>query len=224
MIEKLATSPLFKGMSLNDIESCLKCSGSSIVNYEKEQHIFMIQDEPNKLFILVEGSINICRDSIDGKRNIITTINVPGDLFGEVFLFIEKNKYENYAVAATNAAVLKMPKEYLYNKCTKNCGFHTLLISNMLSILANKAFFLNQKLNIVSSQTLRQKICKLLLNNASPEGEVLMKMNREELADFLNVARPSLSRELMKMQEDGLIEINKKKILIKDKQKIQNIF
>lgn len=224
MTERLTSSPLFRGMSLCDIQGCLRCSGSSIVNYEKDEHIFMLQDEPNKLYILVEGAINICRDSIEGKRNIITTINKPGDLFGEVFLFIEKNQYDNYAVAATNAAVLKMPKEYLYNNCQRNCGFHTLLISNMLSILANKAYYLNQKLNIISSQTLRQKICKLFLSNISTEREVKLKMTREELADFLNVARPSLSRELMKMQDEGLIEINKKKIYIKDVKKIQNIF
>lgn len=223
MTEKLTSSPLFKGMSLCDIESCLRCSGSDIVDYEKDEHIFMPQDEPNKLYILVEGAINICRDSMEGKRNIITTIYKAGDLFGEVFLFIEKKSYENYAVAATKAAVLKMPKEYLYNNCQRNCGFHTLLISNMLSILANKAYYLNQKLNIVSSQTLREKICKLLISNCSREGEVIIKMTREELADFLNVARPSLSRELMKMQDEGLIEIVKKKIFIKDIKKIQNI-
>ncbi|WMI79811.1 Crp/Fnr family transcriptional regulator [Anaerotignum sp. MB30-C6] len=224
MLEKLKSSPLFSGMELNDIKSCLSCSGSSFKKYEKEQHIFMLQDEPSRLFILVEGSINICRDSIDGKRNIITTINQAGDLFGEVFLFINKKTYDNYAVAATDVVVLKMPKEYLYNNCPKSCGFHTLLISNMLSILANKAYFLSQKLNIVSSQTLRQKVSKLFLNNASPEGEVNLTMNREELADFLNVARPSLSRELMKMQEEGLIEIKKRKIFIQDLEKIQNIF
>lgn len=224
MRKKLVSSPLFFGMNICDIEHCLKCSGATIVKYEKEQHVFMLQETPNKLFILVEGAVHICHDSLEGKRNIITTINKSGDLFGEVFLFMDHGKYENYAVAATDATVLKMPKEYLYNQCPKNCGFHSLLISNMLSILANKAYYLNQKLNIISSQTLRQKISKFLIKTCSSEGEVSMNMSREELADYLNVARPSLSRELMKMQEDGLIEIKKKKILMKDLKKIQKLF
>ncbi len=92
----------------------------------------------------------------------------------------------------------------------------------MLSILAQKAYYLNQKLNILSSNTLRQKISKLLLRNSSKDGNVILKMNREELADFLNVARPSLSRELMKMQEDGLIKIDKNKIKIIDFNEMQN--
>ncbi|MFV0314849.1 MAG: Crp/Fnr family transcriptional regulator, partial [Anaerotignum sp.] len=144
--------------------------------------------------------------------------------FGEVFLFIDKKTYDNYAIAVTDAVILSMPKEYLYNNCERNCKFHVLLISNMLSVLAKKAYFLNQKLDIVSSQTLRQKICKLFLNHVSKEGVIELGMNREELADFLNVARPSLSRELMKMREDGLIEIKKKKFYILNLEKIQKNF
>ena len=49
-------------------------------------------------------------------------------------------------------------------------------------------------------------------------------MKREELADFLGVARPSLSRELMRMQADGLIEVSKKYIYIKDQDSIEMLY
>ena len=93
----------------------------------------------------------------------------------------------------------------------------------MLSILAQKAYFLNQKVQILSCATLRQKIARILLKNCRPDGKVLLAMNREELADFLNTARPSLSRELMKMQDDGLITIQKRDIFITDFDGLQNI-
>ena len=56
------------------------------------------------------------------------------------------------------------------------------------------------------------------------KGVVDLKMNREQLAAFLGVARPSLSRELMRMQADGLIEVSKKRILIKDKQAVELLY
>jgi len=224
VIPKLKKSQLFDRMNDDEIEHCLKCSKSAIVSYKKDEIIFFEEDTPKKLFILIEGSVSICNDSLSGKRNIITTINHEGDLFGEVFLFINKNEYENYAIALNDTKLLQMPKEYLYSSCGKNCTFHTLLISNMLSILARKAYYLNQKLNILSSNNLRQKISKLLLRNSSKDGNVKLEMNREELADFLNVARPSLSRELMKMQDDGLIKIDRKKIKIIDFEEMQNNF
>ncbi len=212
---------MFAQMTADDIGHCLACSRSELVAYEKDQPIFFQQDKPQKLFILVEGSVAICRDTASGQRNRITTISQPGELFGEVFLFLNKQEYDNYAVAVSPSKVLQMPREYLFHSCGKNCDYHTLLISNMLSVLAQKAYYLNQKLQIMASPTLRQKISKILLQNASADGTVALHMNREELADFLNTARPSLSRELMKMQTDGLLKIDGKRIRVLDFEQLQ---
>lgn len=220
---QLSKSPLFYNMTGDDIESCLKCSRAEIISYEKDEIIFSQHDKPCRLHVLLEGSVVICNDSVSGKRNIIATFSKSGDLFGEVFLFLGKGEYDHYAQAAGPAAVLQIPKDFLYHTCGENCGYHTMLISNLLSILAGKAYYLNQKLQVMSAPTLRQKIIRVLMLHSSDDGNVVLDMNREELADFLNVARPSLSRELMRMQEDGLISINKKKIVIHNKSVLQDI-
>ena len=157
------------------------------------------------------------------RRTIVAAFTQPGELFGEVFLFLDKKEYENYAQAACPAKVLQMPKQFLYHNCAKNCDYHTKLISNILSILAQKAYYLNQKLQVVSGSTLRQKIARVLFQNSSADGTVTLGMNREELADFLNVARPSLSRELMKMQKEGLVRACGKEIAIADLNALQEI-
>jgi CRP-like cAMP-binding protein len=223
MIDKLKGSPLFMGMTESDIERCLKCSGAEVLTYEKEELLFLQSDAPCKLMILLEGAIAICNDSVSGKRSIVTTVNQAGELFGEVFLFLNKHAYDHYAQAVTSSRVLTMPREFFFRTCGKQCTYHAQLISNMLAILAQKAYYLNQKLQIMSCATLRQKITKVLLRNLSNDGRVTLSMNREELADFLNTARPSLSRELMKMQEDGLIQMKKKEILILQLDELQNL-
>lgn len=219
----LKNSPLFENMTEEDINGCLRCSGSEVVLYKKEDIIFFQKEVPKKLYILLEGSVAVCSDSFSGKRNIITTFNGSGELFGEVFLFLTGKKYDNYAQAVEDSRVLQMPKDFLYHTCKETCGYHSKLISNMLSILAKKAYHLNQKLQIMSSATLREKIAKVLVKNALPNGNVRLAMNREELADFLNVARPSLSRELMKMQEEGLVTIDKRKIVITNLDELKSI-
>lgn len=223
MILKLQKSPLFADMSESDIDHCLRCSRSEIVHYEKEEMVFCQRDVPRKLLVLLEGTVVVGNDSSDGRRSIVATFDQPGELFGEVFLFLNKAEYDHYAQAVAPSRVLQIPKSFLYHTCGENCGHHTRLISNMLSILARKAYFLNQKLQIVSCATLRQKIAKVLLQNCSADGQVALAMNREELADFLNTARPSLSRELMKMREDGLLKIEKRKIFIPDREALQSI-
>lgn len=83
------------------------------------------------------------------------------------------------------------------------------MIRNMLKILAEKAFFLNNKVQLLSHGSLRQKIAKFLLEDIDESMYVKLNMNREEFADYLSVARPSLSRELNNMQKDGLIEVDR---------------
>jgi CRP-like cAMP-binding protein len=220
---QLNKSALFSNMSDEEIQNCLTCSRSEIISYEKDQIIFSQHDKPNKLHVLLDGSVVICNDSVSGKRNIVATIGGAGDLFGEVFLFLSKGEYDHYAQAAADTSVLLIPKEFLYHTCGENCDYHTKLISNLMGILAQKAYYLNQKLQIMSAGTLRQKIARVLFMNSAEDGSVELSMNREELADFLNAARPSLSRELMRMQEEGLLLIKKKKIIITDKNQFQDI-
>lgn len=214
MIKKLKQSALFAEMSDVEIEGCLTCSKSKITAYQKEEMIFRQTDLPDKLLVLLDGSVVVGSDSKDGKRSIVATFNRPGELFGEVFLFLNRKTYDHYAQAVTAVKVLQIPKSFLYHTCGKNCSYHAKLISNMLSILAHKAYFLNQHLQVVSCATLRQKIAKALLQSASTDNTTELNMNRENLADYLNAARPSVSRELMKMQKEGFLTIDKRKIRI----------
>ena len=93
----------------------------------------------------------------------------------------------------------------------------------MLEILSENNFTITRKLHIVTTSSLRERIAIWLLDAADEKSEVALKMNREQLADFLGVARPSLSRELMKMQADGLIEVSKKMIKLRDRMALEQL-
>ena len=228
MVSRLKKGALFAGMSGAEIQGCMKCSKSICTAYEKGEFIFRQGEIPEKLFVLLEGTVLVGNDSSDGQRSVVATFDQPGELFGEVYLFRhqqgpKQTGYDHYARAATAATVLHLPGDFLYHACGENCRYHSKLISNMLSILAQKAYYLNQRLQILSCTTLRRKIAKTLLLYSSSDGNVTLPMNREELADFLNAARPSVSRELMKMQADGLIAIHRNDIFIPDMGKLQHI-
>ena len=93
----------------------------------------------------------------------------------------------------------------------------------MLSDLAFKNYYLNRKVQILSCSSLRQKIAMFLIQNMDRDKRCISGLGREEMADLLNTARPSLSRELMKMQEEGIIEIDKKHIIIKNIEALENL-
>ena len=84
----------------------------------------------------------------------------------------------------------------------------------MLSILARKTYFLNRKVQLLSRPTLRQKIVAYLFQQERNGQTVTLPLNREQLADYLGVTRPSLSRELMNMQRESLIVIQGRKVTL----------
>ncbi len=214
MDQGIKKSRLFAGMIQEELDSCLTCSGAVMKRYEKNQMIFRQSDRPDRLYVMVEGQVSVCRDSAMGKRTLVAAFNEAGDLFGEVYVFLEKKEYDYYAVADSASKVLEIPGSFLYRNCPNSCTHHTVLIRNMLSILAEKAYYLNQKLQILSCSSLRRKIAAVLLKSMGPDGKTDLKMNREELADYLGVARPSLSRELMRMKEEGLITLSGRRIKV----------
>ena len=171
--------------------------------------------------MILSGSVAVCSDTGGGKRGIIAMFDRPGELFGEVFLFLKKGTYDHYAQALSSCTILEIPRNSLFPTGSR-ANLSSPILSNMLSIFAQKTYYLNQRLNILSAGSLRKKIARLFLKNCR-EGKVALSGNREELADFLNAARPSLSRELMHMQEEGLIRMEKKTVYILNREKMEEI-
>ena len=213
----LQDTALFKGLSEDEIQTCLACSKAESIYYEKGE------DHPACLPMLISGSVTLGMDYSDGKRNIIAMFENKGDIFGQELILIGESKYGMYAQAQTKSHILMIPKDFLVGTCERNCGFHSTLISNMLLMMAQKSLTLNERLEIMSCSTLRQKIAKMILFSIGDRSSMSVSMSRQEMADFLNAARPSLSRELMRMQNDGLVSVEGRKITVKDKNALEEI-
>lgn len=208
IISKIKSNALFHHMEVEEIEYILECCKAKLKPYNKNKKIFSQEDPPKSLYILISGTVVVCRDSLNGRRYIVTNIK-ENEIFGEVYVFLEDEEYPYYALATTDCSVLEIPKSFFFHYCENDCRGHNLMIRNMLKILAKKAFFLNNKVQLLSQGTLRQKISKYLMEQVDETMYVKLNMNREELADYLSVARPSLSRELKKMERDGIIEVDR---------------
>ena len=216
-------SPLFRGMTEEEIELCLKEAKADIVGFRKGETIFNQGDTPRYITMLVEGSVSIGNDSVNGKRSIMGLFSNPGELFGEVFLFLNHNEYVNYAYASSPSKILEIPKEYLTRPGANPSALQSRMLSNMITIFAERTFYLNNRLQVLSCSTLRQKIARFILQNMNERDRVTLKMSREEFADFLNAARPSLSRELMKMQDDGFIKVVRKDLIVKNLEGLKSL-
>ncbi len=80
-------------------------------------------------------------------------------------------------------------------------------------ILAKKILILNQKIDIISQRTTREKLMTYfeIQKGIAKSDKFTIPYNREELADFLFVDRSAMSRELSRMRDEGLIDFYKNK-------------
>ena len=211
-------SKLFRGVDEEALDAYLKNLGA----YERKaaggEYIFREEDEVTGLFILLDGAVEVEKNDYSGKRQMVNRFDKPDTVFGEVYLFLEDRPYDFACCAVKDSRLLFVPKE-AFDPAGGALAQH--LAENMLQVLAKKAYFLNQKMLILSAGSIRKKIARHLLFK-NPVGEPMMLMNREELADYLAVPRPSLSRELMKMHREGYIDLEGRQLSF-DPEKLESL-
>jgi len=215
---------LFRDISRDEIEKMFQCSKTVERFFEDEEYIFRQGEIPKHLFLVLEGTVMISKDFASGKRDVLFMVG-QGDVFGEMFLFVDIKSYWYDAIAQGKVHVLEIPWEFFYCFCKNACEHHRMITRNMLEIQSEKNFTMTRKLHLLSGTTLRERIALWLIEQTAEEDAntdiVKLSMNREELADYLGTTRPSLSRELMKMQQEHMIETEKNTIKIVDREALE---
>lgn len=224
IVQSIKDNQLFENINENEIRSILKCSNATVESYQENQIVFEKEDTIQKMGIVLEGEFNLVAQKYSGTRVIITSLE-KGDLFGEALVFSSVKKSPYDLVSSGNSKALLMPYGIFVNMCQEVCSFHKQLISNMLTILSDKIVMLNNKMTILNAETLKGRIALYLLsiNKKTKTLTFNMPMNRQEMSEFLNVTRPSLSRELSNMQKDNIIEVYRSSVKIKDLERLKEL-
>lgn len=207
---------LCQGLTEEEFRYFTENAGIQMKKYKKNEYVFQETEQPQKLFLLVEGCISVYRVTMAGRTLPIADIEEAGDIFGEVYLYMQKPQYDLNAIAKCDSIILTMKSQIFTVGEAELPTVYYKIIKNLLTMFAKKAYILNTKIQVLNSGSLRQRIVRYLLNGSQKDGEVKLSLTREEMADFLNTTRPSLSRELSNMQKEGLIELNGKQVRLLD--------
>ena len=218
----LKNNKLFHDITDESLERMMLCSKARKKRYQQGALICSQGEKPETIFVLLRGRVAIVRNLSSGKKNILYEVE-ENTIFGEHYFFGNCKKYWYDVEAITEVEVLQIPWEFFYCFCDDACHHHSQLVKNMLEILSEKEWLAIKKLNVVSHSSLQERIFTWLLDNMDDAGEVMLKMKREEMAAFFGVARPSLSRTLMKLQDERLIEVEKDRIRVPDRERMERL-
>lgn len=208
--EVLKTVKLFDHIEEKDLAFMLDCLGASIACFEKNSFILMAGEEPKHIGILLEGGAHIIREGAEGERMIVMALG-RGDYFAEALCCAGVKESPVSVVATGDTRVLQIAFDRILHTCPSSCAFHGQLIENMLLLIARKNIQLQDRIDVISRKTVREKVLGFLESAAAKQRkrQICIPLNREELADFLCVDRSALSHELSRMKKDGLIDYRK---------------
>lgn len=208
--EILKQVAIFQNVSDKNIQNMLKCLGAYEQVYKKNDILVLSGDKISSVGIILSGSAQIVKEDIMGNRNIVSEINTA-DMFGEAFACANVGKSPVTVLTTTGCSVMYIQFSRIITTCSSACSFHTKLIENMLSLIARKNIFLNNKIDILSQRSTREKLMAYFTMQMQKEGKNRFKIafSRDELADFLCVNRSALSRELSKMRNEKILDFDK---------------
>jgi CRP-like cAMP-binding protein len=206
---------LFRGIQAEKIVDILVCLHGNVKKYKKNQPVILSGNPVPSLGIVLEGSGHIIREDIMGNRMLVTDLKA-GDVFGETFACAGVKESPVSVYATEYSEILWISIQRIVSPCDTVCDFHSLIVTNLLQILATKNLYLNQKMELLSKRTIREKVLAFLISEAQKNHASSFKiaLNRNELADFLCIDRSAMSREMARLKEEGVINYNKNQFQI----------
>ena len=214
MINILLKCPLFKNMNEKEIIKCIELLNYKISEYRKDEIILKNDSIIDRIGIILSGSVNIEYIDFLGNRTILSNLSSP-QIVGEVYSILNEKLMVDI-VSKENTKILFINKPNI-NSCRLDEDLSYIFISNLLTISLKRNLELSKRSFCVANKTIRNKISSYLdlISKQKKSNEFDIPFNREQLADYLNVDRSALSKELSKMKDEGLLDYHKYHFIIK---------
>lgn len=215
----LSKCALFENIKENEYKGLLGCINSYVKNFKNDEYVIFSGNEINYVGIVLSGSIEIIKEDYAGSRHILDFLG-PSDIFAEGIACTKQHISPVTVRTKQDSKILFIPFDRIIKTCSNSCGFHIQLIKNMMMLLGEKNYNMNRKMELLMLKGMREKLATFLLNESYKRQSQTfqIQLNRNELAEYLNVSRTSMCRELATMKDLGMIDFyqNSFKILSLD--------
>lgn len=209
-LNTISSTALFKGFVDDEVQQALSCLEGTIKDFAKKEIIFRADEALDEIGIILHGQVILSRENISGIRFIFAELG-KGEILGETALRLAREHSGYEAVAGAECKILFIKINKIVRPGQQTCRLRGRIIENMLALLLENNRSIYQKLDLVSHKSLRDRILHYLSLQAKKNNATVFEIpfSRNDLADYLNVNRSALSRELQRMAQKGLIRFSK---------------
>lgn len=193
------------------LEQCITNGTMSISHYSKNEVIHFDGEICTHLEIVLEGKVTV--DRIDVSGNILTiTEFYPDEMIGGNLIFSSTPYYPMTVSASETSTIFRISKNTVFELCMTNRTF----LKAYLEDISNHTLLLGDKIKHAIKRSIRESLSAYLLQESLIQKSriIKLKITKKALADRFGVQRTSISRELQKMKNDGLIDYDSKTITL----------
>jgi CRP-like cAMP-binding protein len=216
----LEKSTLFQGVEAYVLRGYLEETPHHIQCYDKEETIFHLMDPALRIGIILEGRVEAQKSFPNGSQ-VNVSIRIPGEIIGPAAVFSKSQRYPCDIVALEPATLMMLRKEDLLSLMQKDVK----ILQNFTTEIASATYMLQQRLELLSYSGIAQKAAFWLLMQVRQTGKTAVQIpdSMSRWAMIMNVSRPSLHRELKKLEMAGIISYAPPNIEILEPEALQNV-
>ena len=211
----LRKTPLFA--SLTEAEMRALAARISRKRFQKDEQLFAEGDPCTGLYLVANGKIRIFKLSPSGREQILA-VEGPGSSFAELPVF-DGGNYPAAASAIEDTEVLFISRKDFQNFCRE----HPDVGLKVIAVVGSRLRRLVGLIEELSFTTVRQRLIALILRLAQAEGvrstegvRIELTKSHQDLAAELGTVRELVSRNLSRLEAEGFLDVEGRKIVVKD--------
>ncbi len=210
-------SLIFRSFTKEEITDLYNCGKLRQAYFHKGEVIFSAGEQCEEFGLLCKGKIHIEQIDVWGNRMILHELSA-GHCFAETYAFSKARLMVN-VIAMEDSLVLFIPLNRLLAEEYQHKSWYSKLLYNTLQISADKNLLWSNRMFCISSRSIRAKVMRYLSNEAIKHGSMdfHIPFDRQQMADYLNVERTALSKELSHMQKEGILSYHKDHFILHQK-------
>ena len=207
---QLQKTKLFRGLTDSEIAEALQVLEAHEKRYEKGETILNAGSATERMGLVLDGSVTIESNDAWGNRTIISHVE-RDQVFAETYALLENEPMLVDVTANEDCQVALMSLEGITHRKNEAEAWNLKLVTNLLTVATRKNLILSGRSFHTAPKTIRGRVLAYLnsvsLQKKSTDFDI--PFDRQQLADYLNLERSALSKELGKMQREGLIKCRK---------------
>jgi len=216
----LKNSPIFKGIPADQLDDALRGISCAVRHYNCGETVFHLMDPADHVGIIMDGRVQAQKSFPNGSQVNVLDFG-PGDLIGIAAAFSHIHTYPCDIEAAEPAEIMMLRREDVLSLMQADGR----ILGNLIGEIATATYMLQQRLELFSYSGIAQKAAFYLLSQSRYTGRTRVPIpeSMSRWALMMNVSRPSLYRELRRLEGEGIIAYWSPVIVILDPDRLQDV-